>query len=379
MVIVIDPGHGGENEGTIEHLKGRVEKEMTLKTSESLYNELKEYEGAEVYITRTVDTDLSLAERADFAASVSADFLFSVHYNASVRHDLYGAEIWIPSEAPYSQEAMDFAVPWLHAMDEEGIFIRGAKTKLNSRGSNYYGIIRESTLREIPCVILEHCHVDHENDVGFCDSDDELQRFGEIDARCIAGFLGLKKDGETPEINAEPSFEASHAFDPHTPPDYCRINLMDQTDLSASVSVHAGDFDTPLMFYDYSTDGGLTFSEKYEVPGYDYFTGQYDNDFSCDVELVQGRASNVVFRVFNVFDDFTESNHLLFAPTTPPEDEPVKIEEPEETEEIRITEVKEEAPITSGKGEEMTKAAIIVAAFLAAVMITALLLRLLKK
>ena len=81
LVIVIDPGHGGENEGTIE---GEYpEKIMTLISAQAMYDELIQFDNVEVYMTRTNDIDMSLKERAEFAKNVDADFLFSIHYNKS--------------------------------------------------------------------------------------------------------------------------------------------------------------------------------------------------------------------------------------------------------------------------------------------------------
>ena len=91
VVVVIDPGHGGENLGTTEN--GHEEKSMTLVTALAMYEELLLYEGVEVHMTRTEDKDMTLKERAEFAKSVDADFLFSIHYNASEYHDAYGSEV----------------------------------------------------------------------------------------------------------------------------------------------------------------------------------------------------------------------------------------------------------------------------------------------
>ncbi|MDE6923901.1 MAG: N-acetylmuramoyl-L-alanine amidase, partial [Acetatifactor sp.] len=93
LVIVIDPGHGGDNRGTIEN--NHEEKFMTMTTALAMYNELLKYDGVEVYLTRTEDVKMSLAERAEFAASVDADFMFSIHYNASANHELFGSEVWV--------------------------------------------------------------------------------------------------------------------------------------------------------------------------------------------------------------------------------------------------------------------------------------------
>ena len=99
-VIVIDPGHGGENRGTIEN--NHEEKLMTMTTALAMYEELLLYDDVEVYLTRTEDTDMSLKERAAFAQSVDADFLFSIHYNASVNHEIFGSEVWVSSVSPYN-------------------------------------------------------------------------------------------------------------------------------------------------------------------------------------------------------------------------------------------------------------------------------------
>ena len=301
-VIVIDPGHGGENEGTIEHLYGEVEKEMTLETSKALYDALKEYDGAEVYMTREENVDLSLRERAEYAKSLGADFLFSIHYNASVDHDLYGAEVWIPSDQPYMKKGLDFAIPMLHYFDRQGLFIRGAKTRLNSRGQNYYGIIRESTRLGIPCVIIEHCHVDHEEDVQYCDTHEEMRQFGELDAKCIAGFLGLSKDGKTPETDHSFAGDEQSCFNTWTDPVRCDIEIESADETGATVKVMAEDAESLLLYYDYSTDGGCTFTRRLPMSGYDYFAQKYDREFTLRLDLDRSRDSNIYFRVYNTFD-----------------------------------------------------------------------------
>jgi len=78
IVIVIDPGHGGENLGTDTNPNFN-EKDINLITANALIEELSKYEGVTIYSTRTDDTDLSLRKRAEFAKSVNADFLISLH------------------------------------------------------------------------------------------------------------------------------------------------------------------------------------------------------------------------------------------------------------------------------------------------------------
>ena len=118
-VIVIDPGHGGENYGTIQN--GHLEKEMTLTTATAMYEELSKYDNVTVYMTRTDDVDMSLLERAEFAAAKEADFLFSIHYNASVHHNLYGSEVWIPAFAPFHSYGYQFGAVQMETMADMGL------------------------------------------------------------------------------------------------------------------------------------------------------------------------------------------------------------------------------------------------------------------
>lgn len=335
---MIDPGHGGENEGTIEHLYGDVEKDMTLETSKALCDSLRKYEGVEVYMTREEDVDLSLRERAEYAKSLGADFLFSIHYNASVNHNIYGSEVWIPSEQPYMDKGLDFAIPMLHYFEQQGLFIRGAKTRLNSRGSNYYGIIRESTGMGIPCVIIEHCHVDHEEDVEYCDSHDDMRRFGELDAKCIAGYLGLTKDGETPETDSTFAGDSGSCFNKYTDPVRCDIELESAADTGAVVKVMAEDEDSLLMYYDYSTDGGCTFTQRIPMPGYDYFAQKYDREFTLRLDLDRGEDANIYFRVYNFFDGMKASKCLRLAAIPQKKEEKAKAAEVSEEEPAMVVE-----------------------------------------
>ena len=107
-VIVIDPGHGGENKGTIAN-PSFEEKDILMKTALALVKELEKYEQLEVYLSRSEDVDISLRDRAVFAKEVKADFLFSLHYNASENHSMFGTEVWIPLKAPYHSQCYKFA------------------------------------------------------------------------------------------------------------------------------------------------------------------------------------------------------------------------------------------------------------------------------
>ena len=81
-VIVIDPGHGGINAGTLNVLGGPPEKVLTLDWARRLVP-LLESNGWKVFLTRTNDVDVSLVNRVAFAEAHHADLFISLHFNSS--------------------------------------------------------------------------------------------------------------------------------------------------------------------------------------------------------------------------------------------------------------------------------------------------------
>ena len=85
-VIVIDPGHGGENAGTKSVLGNRYEKEFTLDWGLRLQAVLQS-SGYRVYLTRSNDHDLALSNRVSVAAQRKADVFISLHFNSAGLND----------------------------------------------------------------------------------------------------------------------------------------------------------------------------------------------------------------------------------------------------------------------------------------------------
>ena len=81
-VIVIDPGHGGVNGGTVSTLDGRPEKEFTLDWARRI-QVLLSAEGWTVWLTRTNDVDVALSNRVAFAEAHHAGLFVSLHFNSA--------------------------------------------------------------------------------------------------------------------------------------------------------------------------------------------------------------------------------------------------------------------------------------------------------
>jgi N-acetylmuramoyl-L-alanine amidase len=94
-VVLIDPGHGGEEVGAIGHLdKHRkvYEKNLSLRLSQKIKNELSK--SVTTYMTRSLDRPVTLQERADLADLVKADLFLSIHFNSSTARSGHGFELY---------------------------------------------------------------------------------------------------------------------------------------------------------------------------------------------------------------------------------------------------------------------------------------------
>lgn len=79
-IIVVDPGHGGAQEGAAG--PGFLEKELALELSKKLRKQLQERLGATVLLTRERDASVSLADRVAQANRARPDLFISVHANS---------------------------------------------------------------------------------------------------------------------------------------------------------------------------------------------------------------------------------------------------------------------------------------------------------
>ena len=102
--IVIDPGHGGHDPGTIGP-GGLQEKDLVLDVSLRLEKLVRAELGAEVVMTRSTDAYVPLEERTAIANSKGADLFLSVHGNASRDHRARGIETYFLSFAQDSHAA----------------------------------------------------------------------------------------------------------------------------------------------------------------------------------------------------------------------------------------------------------------------------------
>lgn len=100
-VVVIDPGHGGIDPGTVA-AQGLTEKVVTLAVAMQVRNLLAQSGRYDVLMTRQGDTFVSLDQRVRFARQHQADLFVSIHADSLAEKDqaqaVRGATVYILSE-----------------------------------------------------------------------------------------------------------------------------------------------------------------------------------------------------------------------------------------------------------------------------------------
>ena len=97
LVIVIDPGHGGDDNGAVSP-SGTMEKNVNLDNARLLRDLLNAYPGVDAKLTRDSDVFIPLDERAAIARKLGADLFLSVHADSIHYKTLRGATVYTLSE-----------------------------------------------------------------------------------------------------------------------------------------------------------------------------------------------------------------------------------------------------------------------------------------
>ena len=124
--IVIDPGHGGHDTGTIGP-DGLEEKDLVLEVGRRLGKLLETRLGAEVVYTRKDDTFIPLETRTAIANQQRADLFISIHANSSHDPDARGVETYYLNFTS-SPEALEVAARE-NAVSEKSIYELGDLVK----------------------------------------------------------------------------------------------------------------------------------------------------------------------------------------------------------------------------------------------------------
>ena len=107
-VIVLDPGHGGVDPGTIG-VSGSYEKDITLAVAQAAKRVLESAGRYRVILTRTHDVYIRLRDRFEVAHDNDAELFISLHADSIASHKIRGGSVYTLSDTASDKEAEDLA------------------------------------------------------------------------------------------------------------------------------------------------------------------------------------------------------------------------------------------------------------------------------
>jgi N-acetylmuramoyl-L-alanine amidase len=124
FVVVLDPGHGGEDPGAIGPA-GTYEKTVVLAIAQKAKFLLEQDKRFVVFMTRDEDVFVPLGERVKKARSVNADVFVSIHADAFTRREARGSSVYALSE----RGASSAAARWIADKENQSDLIGGVRLR----------------------------------------------------------------------------------------------------------------------------------------------------------------------------------------------------------------------------------------------------------
>lgn len=115
-IIVIDPGHGGEDGGAVGS-RGTREKDIVLSLAKKLKKYIDQKEGFKAFLTREGDYFIPLEKRVEIAREYGANLFISLHTDANFSKSVRGASVYCLSIKGASDEATNLLAERENASD----------------------------------------------------------------------------------------------------------------------------------------------------------------------------------------------------------------------------------------------------------------------
>jgi N-acetylmuramoyl-L-alanine amidase len=230
-LIVIDPGHGGIDAGTRLAPSDHPEKALVLEFALALRDKIERNGKYRIVMTRSDDTYVALADRANLARLHQASLLISIHADAFARgeREAQGATIYTLSDTPsdanaarlaeaenradviagldLSQEPDDVAdiLIDLARRETKGFSVQFARTliaELRGAAKLHKDPLKSASFRvlrapEIPSVLLELGYVTNRDDLRLLASEQWRGRTADAVVRAIDTYFAGRLVGKT--------------------------------------------------------------------------------------------------------------------------------------------------------------------------------------
>jgi hypothetical protein len=164
-----------------------------------LKEELEKYNDTKVVITRSADEDPTLTERGSLAVNSGSRIFLSLHSNATSEAEsaAYVCGFYSVKRTVSKALCVKLVSAVTNVMKEStNAWNRGALTKKNSEGNDYYGVIRSSVSsnsRVEYSFIIEHGFHTNKKECEFLMASENLRNIALAEAETIAEYFNMKK------------------------------------------------------------------------------------------------------------------------------------------------------------------------------------------
>ena len=178
-IVVIDPGHGGSDSGALG-INGIQEKDVVLQIAKEMVKLNKKLfsNTYEIYLTRYMDTLISLKDRGVLAKKLQADIFISLHCNHSSNPNARGIEVYVANNGNQIRQSIFLAYQL-----QKGL---RAQIGYKSRGVKFanFQVLRE-TVDYCPSILLELGFLSNWNETNYLNAVENLM----VIARSILSSL----------------------------------------------------------------------------------------------------------------------------------------------------------------------------------------------
>lgn len=205
-IVVLDPGHGGQDSGTIKN--GVTEKELTLDVAHRVERRLREF-GLVPVLTRADDSYISLQDRAAIANSQPESVFISIHFDEAGRSAATGIETyyaahpisipervasWLPFLQKASSEPPNLESQSLATFIQESVVVHTQATDRGTRPQQFFVI---ANVRQ-PAVLVEGGFLTNKEDVAKLGSTDYREQMAAGIAQGILQYRDTLLEKRTP-------------------------------------------------------------------------------------------------------------------------------------------------------------------------------------
>ncbi|MCA1659331.1 MAG: N-acetylmuramoyl-L-alanine amidase [Verrucomicrobiaceae bacterium] len=205
-LVVIDPGHGGQDSGTTK--TGMVEKELTLDLAHRLQRQLQE-RGLATLLTRTDDSYVALADRTAIANEQQECVFVSIHFDEAGRAEATGIETfyaahpitfpgrvasWLPFLQRTSSEPPNVESQSLATFIQESLV---AHTQAVNRGTRPQQFFVIANVRH-PAVLVEGGFLTNKEDVAKLANNDYREQMATAITEGILRYRDTLQEQRTP-------------------------------------------------------------------------------------------------------------------------------------------------------------------------------------